>query len=190
MCNTSCDKFWYCRQTEFSNVHRIYESICNQAIKGLKDYHIRILKTSLAYDAHSNDWGSDKPFFEVGFHISFFWYPILWGYQHGCVEYVFFQYETLCAIWYHLYNLKNVKNANGGVLILVKLQVLDCNFTEANTFHERLFTIFKLHKWYQIVKSITYVNWCKQSSLSPLGFRRATRNFSGQGRFRGIRALQ
>ena len=28
-----------------------------------------------------------------------------------------------CAIWYHLYNLKNVKNTHGGVLILVKLQV-------------------------------------------------------------------
>ena len=28
----------------------------------------------------------------------------------------------LCAIWYHLYNLKNVKNTQGGVLLLVKLQ--------------------------------------------------------------------
>ena len=27
-----------------------------------------------------------------------------------------------CAIWYHLYNLKNLKNTHGGVLILVKLQ--------------------------------------------------------------------
>ena len=27
-----------------------------------------------------------------------------------------------CAIWYHLYNLKNVKNTDGGVLIVVKLQ--------------------------------------------------------------------
>ena len=26
------------------------------------------------------------------------------------------------AIWYHLYNLKNVKNTHGGVLNLVKLQ--------------------------------------------------------------------
>ena len=25
-----------------------------------------------------------------------------------------------CTIWYHLYNLKNVKNTHGGVLILVK----------------------------------------------------------------------
>ena len=27
-----------------------------------------------------------------------------------------------CAIWYHLYNFKKVKNTHGGVLILVKLQ--------------------------------------------------------------------
>ena len=27
-----------------------------------------------------------------------------------------------CAVWYHLYNLKNVKNTHGGVLLLVKLQ--------------------------------------------------------------------
>ena len=27
-----------------------------------------------------------------------------------------------CAIWYHLYNLKTVKNTHGGVLILVKLK--------------------------------------------------------------------
>ena len=30
------------------------------------------------------------------------------------------------AIWYHLYNLKNVKNIHGGVLLLVKLQVQFC----------------------------------------------------------------
>ena len=28
----------------------------------------------------------------------------------------------LCTIWYHLYNLKNVENTHGGVLLLVKLQ--------------------------------------------------------------------
>ena len=27
-----------------------------------------------------------------------------------------------CAIWYHLYNLKNVKNTHRGVLLFVKLQ--------------------------------------------------------------------
>ena len=27
-----------------------------------------------------------------------------------------------CAIYYHLYNLKNMKNTHGGLLILVKLR--------------------------------------------------------------------
>ena len=31
-------------------------------------------------------------------------------------------YVMLCAIWYHLYNLKNTKNTHGAVLLLVKLQ--------------------------------------------------------------------
>ena len=31
-------------------------------------------------------------------------------------------YVMGCAIWYHLHNLKNLKNTHGGVLILVKLQ--------------------------------------------------------------------
>ena len=31
-------------------------------------------------------------------------------------------YVMRCAIWYHLYNFKNVKNTHRGVLILVKLQ--------------------------------------------------------------------
>ena len=42
-------------------------------------------------------------------------------------------YEMLCAIWYHLYYFKNVKNTQGGVLLLVKLQALGSNFTESNT---------------------------------------------------------
>ena len=33
--------------------------------------------------------------------------------------------ETLYAIWYHLYNFKNVKNSDGGVLLLVKLFLKD-----------------------------------------------------------------
>ena len=42
----------------------------------------------------------------------------------------------LCAIWYHLYNLKNVKNTNGGVLpsatILLKVTFLHGCFTFLN----------------------------------------------------------
>ena len=46
-----------------------------------------------------------------------------------------------CASWYHLYNLKNVKNTHGGVLL----------FTPPLAF----FTFLKLYKWYQIVQNIT-----------------------------------
>ena len=38
-----------------------------------------------------------------------------------------------CAIWYHLYNLKNVKNTYGGVLLLVKLQAKACIFIKSDT---------------------------------------------------------
>ena len=47
----------------------------------------------------------------------------------------------LCAIWYHLYNLKNVKNTQGGVLLLVA-----CNFSKSNTPPWVFFTFFKLLK--------------------------------------------
>ena len=30
-----------------------------------------------------------------------------------------------CAIWYYLYNLKDVKNTHGGFLLLVKLQAFN-----------------------------------------------------------------
>ena len=39
----------------------------------------------------------------------------------------------LCVIWYHLYNLKNVKQTDGGVLLLVKLQAKACNHTKIDT---------------------------------------------------------
>ena len=48
----------------------------------------------------------------------------------------------LCAIWYHFYNLKDVKNTHGGVLLLVKSQGV-------------FFTFLKLYKWYQITQSRT-----------------------------------
>ena len=60
-----------------------------------------------------------------------------------------------CAIWYHLYNLKYVKNTHGGVLILVKLQALACNFTKSNTPPLVFFTFFKLYGWNQIAQRTT-----------------------------------
>ena len=40
----------------------------------------------------------------------------------------------LCAIWYHFYNLKNVKNTHGGVII--KLKAKDCNLLKLSILHE------------------------------------------------------
>ena len=48
--------------------------------------------------------------------------------------------ETLCAIWYYLYDL-----------------ALACNFTKSNTRPWVFFTLFKLHKWYQIVQRLTFI---------------------------------
>ena len=61
-----------------------------------------------------------------------------------------------CAIWYHLYNFRNVKNTHGGVLLLAKLQVQACNFTKSNTPPWVFFMFFKLYKWHQIAQSIAY----------------------------------
>ena len=38
-----------------------------------------------------------------------------------------------CVTWYHLFNLKNRKNIQGAVLLLVKSQASACNFTKSNT---------------------------------------------------------
>ena len=50
------------------------------------------------------------------------------------IGFEFFSYKTissyhtlgkmLCAIWFHLHNLKNVKNTNGRVVLSVKLQIV------------------------------------------------------------------
>ena len=65
-------------------------------------------------------------------------------------------YVACCSIWYHLYNLKNVKNTHGVVLIFVKLQALACNFTKINTTPWVFFMFFKFYKWYQIAQRTIY----------------------------------
>ena len=70
---------------------------------------------------------------------------------------IFMTYVMRCAIWYHLYKLRNVKNTHGGVLILVKLQAEACNFTKTNTPPWVFFTFFKLYKWYHIAQRTTYI---------------------------------
>ena len=46
--------------------------------------------------------------------------PITWN--NNKTTYVTQTIVMRCTIWYHFYNLKNVKNTHGGVLLLVKLQ--------------------------------------------------------------------
>ena len=48
------------------------------------------------------------------------------------------QKVTLCAIWYHLYSLKNVINTHEGVVLLVKLQAL-----RKVSFRHGCFLVFK-----------------------------------------------
>ena len=52
-------------------------------------------------------------------------------------------YVMVCAIWYHLYNLKNLKNTHGGVIPLVKLQAKACNYSKSNTLPCVFFTFLK-----------------------------------------------
>ena len=63
----------------------------------------------------------------------------------------------LCSIWYHLYDLKNVKNSLGGVLLLVKSQASASNFKKRSTPQWVLFKLFKIYKLHQIAQSISYL---------------------------------
>ena len=62
----------------------------------------------------------------------------------------------LCAIWYHSYYLKNVKNIHGGVIFLVKFQASGCNATKSITPLWMFSRFFELYKWYQIAQSVSY----------------------------------
>ena len=42
-------------------------------------------------------------------------------------------YVILCTIWHHLYNLKNVTNTDGEVLLLVKVAGNSLQLTKNNT---------------------------------------------------------
>ena len=52
-----------------------------------------------------------------------------------------------CAIWYHLYNLKNVKNTHGGVLILVKLQA--SAFSHSYSSNQSIIKYFPVNFFYK-----------------------------------------
>ena len=45
----------------------------------------------------------------------------------------YLSYEMRCACFYHLCNLKILKNTDRGVLLLVYLHSLACNFIKSNT---------------------------------------------------------
>ena len=49
-----------------------------------------------------------------------------------------------CAIWYHLYNLKNLKNTHEGVLLLVKLQAKNLQFYQKKHSSMGVFHAFKI----------------------------------------------
>ena len=52
-------------------------------------------------------------------------------------------YVMFCAIWYHLHNLKNVKNTHGGVILAMKLQSSAGRFTKSITPPWVFLTFFK-----------------------------------------------
>ena len=61
------------------------------------------------------------------------------------------KFVMFCAIWCHLFNLKNVKNTHGRVLLLVKVQAKSLqrySLLKVNTPPWVFFTFFKLYKWY------------------------------------------
>ena len=68
------------------------------------------------------------------------------------------------AICYQLYNLKNVKNTHGRVLVLVKLHAFIC-VTKSNTPSWVFFIFFKLYKWYRIAQRITTLNVTTQELM-------------------------
>ena len=51
----------------------------------------------------------------------------------------------LCAKWYYLYNLKNVKNIHVGALLLVKLQVKQVTVIVSDVFRG-----YKKERWSDI----------------------------------------
>ena len=88
--------------------------------------------------------------FEYGFYDKGQYYKIIEHIVIWLTQWLIFhnsEYMIRYTIWYHLYNLKNVKNTHEGVLLLVKLQAKACNFSKINTRPWVFFMFFKLGKW-------------------------------------------
>ena len=79
-------------------------------------------------------------------------------------------YMMLCVYWYHLHNLKKLKNTHGGVLFLVKYQGEACNFTKTNAPPWVFFSFFKLCKWHQIAQRAIYMEFLSNCLVSNFIF--------------------
>ena len=102
-------------------------------------------KKFLRFVGQNKKWKGEVFWYKMELYIIHknWWKPDLEGASNTFAT----KYVVLCAIWYHWYNSKNVKNTHGGVLL---------NFTESNTPPWVFFTFFKLYTWYYIVQSTTY----------------------------------
>ena len=73
-------------------------------------------------------------------------------------------YVIFCAIWYHLYNLKNVKNTHGGVTLLRSCFSRFLNYTNgtklSNASHTSVFWTFEKLKKNRWNKKVLWIN-CK-----------------------------
>ena len=78
------------------------------------------------------------------------------------------QEEVISQVWYHLYNLKDLKSTHGGVLLLVTDKA--CNFTKCNIPPWVFFTFLKLYKWYQIAQIISFNEFSSRKAWSVLLF--------------------
>ena len=79
-------------------------------------------------------------------------------------SFAFYVYVMLCAIWYRLYTIKNVRKTHEGVLVLVKLS-LKVSFIKGITPPWVLFTFFIFYKWYLIGENVSYVALIEQLVL-------------------------
>ena len=67
-------------------------------------------------------------------------------------------YSNRCDALRNLVSLvqfKKREHTRGGVLLLVKLQALACNFTKSDTPQCLFFSLLNLYKWYQIAQCMT-----------------------------------
>ena len=77
-----------------------------------------------------------------------------------------------CAIWYHLCNLKNVKNTHGGLLLLVEMQAWACNFAvQMVTIRTRrhIFILFNFlcSNFVMLWRAITYTDSTAETRWIP-----------------------